>query len=266
MKAKTTILASILLTGAHSGQAATIYTTGLTSPATPGDFDITEAKNAPDVGWYAVMGRSNYHLTADIEGVNRRAGMFNGSNGALNDYLYFQNINAATSDMDYFAHTSTGSNFSSFSPGQYSTLGAGWLVSRDALATGGGYYFAIQTGGVWYSSTTDAASQGTSGLISLNLLTSQWVAINENVGVSLGRDTTALTYSQLFSSGQQITGVGFYVDNLSAALASGDPPISSFRTLRIDNLIISGDAVPEAGTSLLALTGLGTLLLGRRRQ
>lgn len=267
MTVKSTILATVLLTGTPLGQAAIIYTTGLPSPATPGDFDITAAANATDIGWRSVMGRSNYHLAADKDGANRRTGLINGDDGStlLNDYLYFQNVSAATSDMDYFAHTSTGSNFSAFSPGQYSTLSAGWRVSRDSFATNGGYYVAIQTGGVWYSSTTNAAPQGTAGMISIDLLASQWVTINENIGTSLGRGTATFTYDQLFSSGQQITGVGFYVDDLSAAPAIGDPPIATYRTLRIDNFVISGEAVPEAASSMLALTGLGSLLLRRRR-
>lgn len=256
-----------LLAAPQAADAATIYTTGIPSPATPGDFDITASTSPAGINWYAVMGRHNHHATADNTGA-RRVGLIDGNDGTgnLNDYLYFQNANGPSSDMDYFAHTSTGSSFLAFSPNQFNNLNASWRVSRDAFATDGGYYLAIQTtSGVWYSSTTNAAAQGTSGIVTINLRSSLWVTINETVGTSLGRGTVTSTYDQLFPSGQEITGVGFYVDDLSAAMGTVDPPTTVFRTLRIDNLVISGDAVPEAGTSALALSGLAFLMVRRRR-
>lgn len=267
MKCHRAFLLCSLLALPCLGNAAIIYTTGIPSPATAGDFDIVGAKSPSDIGWYAVMGRSDYHLTANNSGTNRRVGLIDGNDGsgALNDYLYFQNLDGPSSDMDYFAHTSTGSSFLPFSPNQFSTLNATWLVSRDGFATNGGYYLAIQAGGVWYSSTINAATQGTSGTIAIDLRSSAWVTINEVVGTSLGRGTTSSTYDQLFSAGQQITGVGFYVDDLSAAIGTSTPPTIAYRTLRIDNLVISGDAVPEAATSALALLGLGFFFSRRSR-
>jgi hypothetical protein len=266
VKASHALQLTLLLAAPQAADAAIIYTTGIPTPATPGDFDITAPTTAAGINWYAVMGRHNHHATAGNTG-NRRVGMIDGNDGTgnLNDYLYFQNADGPSSDMDYFAHTSTGSSFLPFSPNQFTNLNASWRVSRDAFAGSGGYYIAIQAGGVWYSSTTNAAIQGATGVVTVDLRASLWVTINEVVGTSLGRGTTTSTYDQLFPSGQEITGVGFYVDDLSAAIGTAEPPTTAYRTLRIDNLVISGDAVPEAGTSALALSGLGFLLARRRR-
>jgi hypothetical protein len=193
---------------------------------------------------------------------NRKAGIFNrndAASGTLNDYLFFQNANTTSTTMDYFAHTAAGSNFVAFAPQNYTALTASWLTSRDGFASGGGYYVAVQVaGGAWYSSTTNAANQTALGSVWIDLLASEWVTITEdpdmgNSGAdgSLLRGTTPITYATLFSGGQQITGVGFYVDDLTG-VSSGQ------RNVRIDNFTIQ-DVIPEPSTAFSGTIRRGAL-------
>jgi hypothetical protein len=235
------------------------------------DWNVSTNTNLSNAKWYAAGGRNNFYSVVNTDGIpgndnssQRRGGISNGadSSGTLNDYLYFQNNNTTTTNFDYFAHTAEGSSFVPFVPNSYSTLTASWLVNRDDFASGGGYYMAVQVAnGAWYASTTNAANQTALGTVWIDLLVSEWVLITENpiegASGSLLLGTTKSTYAQLFSSGQQITGVGFFADNLSAVSGTS-------RTLRIDNFTIQ-DVIPEPSTAFSGTIAAGLFLLRRRR-
>ena len=84
-----------------------------------------------------------------------------------------------------------------------------------------------------------------------NLLTTDWTELGS--GVSFGSDT-GNTYSDLFGTGQTVTGIGFYIDNLAVG--------TNTSTVRFDNLVIDG--VPEPSSVICGLTG--GLLFGLRRR
>jgi hypothetical protein len=249
MKLKTIPLYACL--GLGLSQAATIYTT----EGAGKDFDVSINTPLADVGWFVVNGNDDTRGTPIPSSGAYRSGIFEGAGSGLNDYLYFQKQNPSVLDMDFFGHTSTGSDFVSFFPGDYSSLLATWKVSRSNFGTGGGYYVTVQVGGAWYASTTNAASQPATGTVSIDLLASNWVSILET-GTSLTLGTTPVP--ALLAPGSQITGLGFYVDDLNPSTGPGNT-----QTLRIDEFTIT--AVPEPTSSLMVLLG-AVSLMGRRRR
>lgn len=267
MKSRILLPIGLLGFATATGWSAVIYSS---NP----DFTVSANTNLSDAKWYGAAGRSDFYSIVNVDGTpanppnntNRKAGIFNGNDGSgtLNDYLFFQNANTTSTTIDYFAHTATGSSFVSFAPQNYAALTASWLTNRDGFATGGGYFVAVQVSGAWYASTTNAASQTALGSVSVDLLASGWVAITEdqdpgNGGTdgSILLGTSTFTYANLFGAGQSITGVGFYVDSLSATSGGA-------RNLRIDNFSIQ-DVVPEPSSVLSGLLGAGLLALRRRR-
>jgi len=266
MKALIPLSISLLSLSASTAFSAVLYSSNT-------DFTVAADSNLSPTGvrWNGIAGRnksgSNFYSIVETtgtpanNGTSRKAGVRNGVVDALEDYLFFENTDAGSADIDYFVSTATGSTFASFAPQDYTSLTASWLVSRSTSTTQAGYYVTVQVGGIWYSSTTNAASSETGGVATVNLLTSSWVTININptagTSGSLGRGTTTSTYANLFGAGQSITGFGFYVDDLSVSSTAS-------RTLRIDNITIDG-VIPEPSVALSGLLGTRFLFLRRRR-
>lgn len=179
---------------------------------------------------------------------SHRAGTVNGSNGTLTNYLFAQNQSNAPAGIDYFLYTT--SNVTAFAPNEHPSLVATWSRNGDALVSGSFYYMTVQVGGNWYASQTGF---NTTTSVTFNFSTSLWS--NLIIGSSLAVGPTTSTFNDLFGSGQQVTGVGFFIDNLSTNA-------SSSRTIRIDNINI--ESVPEPSVALLGLIGAAAMVSRRR--
>lgn len=239
---------SILGVGlAHS--ATTLYSSN--SDFTGGNNGVN---NVSVVNWVAVYGRTESPAQNTTGAVSTsanqyKAGYNKGSNGSLTDYVYLQK-NGGDTDMDYFLHTGSGSSLTSFAPDDYSDgLTASWIKSGETFDNG---FASVLVNGTWYSSTTDF---GDGENPTFDFLVGSWNVINDDSGSPLSIGGTATTSAALFA-GETIDGFGFYIENFTGS-ASGN------KTVRFDNIVIEG--VPELSRALLGLTGLGALLLLRRR-
>jgi hypothetical protein len=178
-----------------------------------------------------------------------RAGTVGGANGALDDYLFAQTQNGTVKE-DFFLYTTT---VTAFAPNNYTSLTATWSRNGETVDA---YHLAVKVGDNWYVSQTSytgsAPGQGATPV--LNLLTTSWSNVLTTGTLQIGTETS--TYSSLFGSGAEISGIGFYIDGLSV---SG----SANRTIRLDNIVI--DAVPEPSAAALSILGLAALM-GRRKR
>lgn len=187
---------------------------------------------------------------------------------ASNRYAYVQNAPGAALTVDYFLFTSAVTDAAKFTtpivPNQNSSLTASWIQNTGGDVTGMSYHFTVLVNNVWYA--TGNAYTG-SGSRSLNLLSvDDWYAITFNPGVAMSLDTTgaSVSFQELFGANQTISGLGFYINDLPGAPIT-DPPTSNHRTVRFDNLLIDGVAVPEPIQPLLLAMSVMMTLLHRRK-
>lgn len=178
-----------------------------------------------------------------------RAGTVGGANGSLDDYLFAQTQNGTVKE-DFLLYTTT---LTSFAPSNYTSLTATWSRNGDAVDA---YHLAVKVGNDWYVSQTSylTSAPGQGGTPALNLLTTSWSNVLTTGTLQIGTETS--TYSSLFGSGAEISGIGFYIDGLSVNSSAN-------RTIRLDNIMIDG--VPEPSAAALSILGL-TALIGRRRR
>lgn len=209
------------------------------------------------LGWTGTVGdaESATDVTSDpMANAGNHLGFHGSSPSAnINNYLVFQKTNAGTTSQDAFARTTTVSFASglqggatSINPLDYSSLTASWNRTGEGFSSEAGYYFTVEISGTWYGSLV---SPSLGDVLSHNILTATWHEIT-STSSSLNISTTDA--GDIFSSGDPITGIGFYIDNLTATTGN--------RTLRIDNLVIEGTLVPEPSSavllSLVAFAGL----------
>ncbi|HVJ46176.1 MAG TPA: PEP-CTERM sorting domain-containing protein [Luteolibacter sp.] len=212
-------------------------------------------------GWtafYSNSGATSNNLATALPNGSgtSRGGIADGASWAAADgYLFAQNTAGAPA-TDFFLHTTppplANSTFASFVPASPSTT-VSWNSNNGSFgsAANGAYYFAVQVNsGSWYAVTTNYVATSSP---SFNLNLANFYAISfAGAGAAMSINTgSTVTFASLFGSGEEVTGIGFYVDDMAA----------DARTLRIDNLRI----IPEPGS--LALTGLSVagLILRRRR-
>ncbi|SKA86162.1 PEP-CTERM protein-sorting domain-containing protein [Prosthecobacter debontii] len=186
-----------------------------------------------------------------------------------NPYLYAQNstANGGTTTVDYFLFTTSttatlgASAFTGLVPADYSAFSASWQQNTGGTMTGMSYYLTVQVDGAWYATPSGGVDGPGANQYQVDLLNASWYAVSFTQGTSMSLDTGASTISSstLFGPGEAITGLGFYVKNFPGANTTG----SDFRTIRFDNLTITGTPEPSRAMLLgLALTGL---VLRRRR-
>jgi hypothetical protein len=218
-----------------------------------------------ELAWAGYFGNANEAIAVGpSSSVPNRAGALrstsgpNGSASGNNSYIFAQTTSTTTNDFFFHISNSTeqpGNQFAEFSPSAYTSLTATWKANSTNFSSGS-VFFAVETGGSWYVTTTSYRGDATP---SVNLLTSTWKSMSlttAGVGSLDFNASSAFTYSQLFGGGQFITGVGFYIDEFAV------PPGSSLTTYRIDDLLIDGVPEPLSGT----LGVLGIALLASRRK
>lgn len=173
-------------------------------------------------------------------------GLQDADNGTVDEYIYFRINSGGDGDMDFFAHTSSGSTFTSFAPDDYSAgLTATW--QKNSGDSFGNYAVSVLVNGTWYAA--DSTSGNSAGFPVFDLLTAGWLDISDSPSGPLELGGTAVSSATLFS-GETIDGFGFFATDLGAG-----------RVVRLDNIVIEG--VPEPSTGLLGL--FGALVLLRRR-
>lgn len=193
-------------------------------------------------------------------------GIANSPTGQSDPYMYAQNNtpSGATTAADYFFYSTTTTAgapaFASLVPADFSAFSASWNQNTGGTMTGMTSYLTVQVDGLWYA--TASGTPGAQNLYTVNLLTASWYAVSFTEGTSMSLNTAASTISSstLFGPGEVITGLGFYVKNLPGASPT---PATDYRTIRFDNLAVSG--VPEPGRAALFMLSLGCLALRRRR-
>jgi hypothetical protein len=239
----------LLAAGSAISTGAIIYSESFTT-------DLTNVQSISAENWAGRQSNSGSAIDVVHNSGSYRAGTVGGGNSgppAVDDYLFAQ-TQSTTTAVDFFLYTtSTLSAFSSFAPSDYTALTATWNRNGDSVA---GLHFTVQVGGNWYVSQSNYNSTipGQGVTPALNLLTSTWWNLVNGATLEIGSTTS--TYSDLFGSGAQITGVGFFIDNLAV---SG----SANRTIRLDDIVIDG--VPEPSAALLSVLGLASLAARRKR-
>ena len=209
---------------------------------------------AMSFSWTGSYGTSASNSATIHNSGDHRAGMVKGGNTTssvtVTDYLFAQNVANAPSGMEYFLRTT---GVTAFAPNDYTSLTATWNRNGNTVA---GHYLTVQVGGNWYVSQTAYTTTGPGQGITptpLNLLTTAWRNLVDGASLEIGSTTS--TYADLFGSGAQITGVGFFIENLAAG--------TSAQTIRIDDIVIDG--IPEPSGTMLSILGLATLLSRRKR-
>jgi len=217
-----------------------------------------------EIAWAGYLGSSSAAgVVGPTNAVPSRAGALRSTSGpnlgveGKNAYIYAQNSAADATDFFFFVSTTTATgsvSFAPFSPSSYTTLNASWKASATSFSSGS-VFFAVETGGSWY--VTSSNYRGIASP-SVSLLGSTWKSVSLSTAGegSLSYDSgSSFTYNDLFGAGQSITGVGFYVDDLSGS--------GGLATYRMDDLVISD--VPEISSSLLGLAGLSSIAFRRRK-
>lgn len=239
----------ILATGASLSTGAVIYSESFT----------TDATNVQPISAKSWEGKRSTAPTQvdDPPGIintshnsgGYRAGTVGGVNGVLDDYLFAQTQNGTVKE-DFFLYTTT---LTAFTPNNYTSLTATWARNGDTVDA---YHLAVKVGENWYTSQTtySASAPGQDGTPALDLLTTNWRNVLINGTLQIGTETE--TYTSLFGSGAQISGIGFYIDGLSVNSSAN-------RTIRIDDIVING--VPEPSGVMLSIVGLASLLSRRKR-
>lgn len=187
-----------------------------------------------------------------------------------NPYLYAQNNtpSGATTTVDYFLFTTTdtanlgASAFTGLVPADYSAFSASWQQNTGGTMTGMSYYLTVQVDGAWYATPSGVVDGPAANQYQVDLLSASWYTVDFTQGTSMSLDTGASTISSstLFGPGEAITGLGFYVKNLPGANPS---PATDYRTIRFDNLTITG--APEPSRVMLLGLAFAGLALQRRR-
>lgn len=239
----------LLAAGASVSTGAVIYSESFTT-------DLAGVQSISAENWAGRQSNSGSAIDVVHNSGAYRAGTVGGGNSgppAVDDYLFAQ-TQSTTTAVDFFLYTSSAiSAFPSFAPNNYTALTATWNRNGDAVA---GLHLTVQVGGNWYVSQSNYNSTipGQGVTPAFNLLTSTWWNLVNGATLEIGSTTS--TYSDLFGTGAQITGVGFFIDNLAV---SG----SSNRTIRLDDIVIDG--VPEPSAAALSILGL-LALTGRRKR
>lgn len=194
------------------------------------------------------------------------SGATNSPTGQSDPYMFAQNNtpSGATSPADYFFYTSTAtvgaSAFAGLVPADYSVFSATWNQNTGGSMTGMSAYLTVLVDNQWYA--TSVGSAVATNLYSVDFLAASWFPVSFTAGTSMSLSTTGTptASSALFTPGQTIDGLGFYVKNLPGASPS---PATDYRTIRFDNLTVA--AAPEPGRFMLLGLAAGGLLLRRRR-
>lgn len=185
-----------------------------------------------------------------------------------NPYLYAQNNTpaGATTTVDYFlfttAATSSAGLFTSLVPADFSEFKASWQQNTGGTMSGMSYHMTVLVNDVWYASTSAVSDTSGTNLYSLDFQNAAWYEVTYVAGgsMSLSLEGSGITTTDLFGSGEAIDGIGFYVRSLPGASPS---PATDYRTIRFDNLTVTG--VPEPGRAALLGFALASLMLRRRR-
>lgn len=185
-----------------------------------------------------------------------------------NPYLYAQNNtpSGATTTVDYFLFTTTATAgaglFSSLIPADFSEFKAGWQQNTGGTMTGMSYCLAVLVDDVWYATPSAVSDASGTNLYSLDFNSAAWYEVSYVAGgsMSLSLEGSGTTAQDLFGSGESIDGIGFYVKSLPGANPS---PATDYRTIRFDNLTVTG--VPEPGRAALLGFALVSFMLRRRR-
>lgn len=232
------------------------------------DFDhySSSSVSAFTEGWDGYTGTSDSIAPSTHDTGSYWSGGASGSlgpNGA-GGYLVAQNRSTATAGTDYFLFTTTTLNptrFNAFSPAGYSSTLVTAKVNRsNAFSAGNGIRLTVLVDGSWYVSDsvfTPAAGNGSSSDMSFDLVTTAW----KNLDLVTGDDghlaigTIDSDFATLFSAGQQVSGIGLYIDDLPVNSAAA-------RTVRIDDVTI--ETIPEPGSAALVIFSLVPLFRRRR--
>jgi|GEM_PF-5848152 len=247
----------------------------------------TTSGNVSVHGWNASHSAANVDITnlPNVSGndVFNRAGSISnsgaGSDPAQAGYLFAQSYarsdgqgTITTPATDYFLYT-TSQVTTPISLLGHQSLTANWQQSSSNLNVG--VRFAIQLdNGNWYVDSTPNINAVTGGATSFvgqsaDLLTSSWYALNFETGVMNPDTTTTLTYNDLLLAGSEITGVGFYIEDLPAASATSNTAGTvqqGFTTMRVDQVIIDATAVPEPSRAILLGLGVLGVMMNRKRR
>lgn len=220
--------------------------------------------------------RARHSANATLPGGRYGTGITTGAAGPMganNRYAYIQHnpgssatppstIEAQTTN--WFLYSPNRMTSGNITPNDYlgGQLSAYWSIGSSGAIVD--YYFAVQVASQWYALnnkqvTTNAIQNP---ITPLDLLNSSWYHINFTEGSILNLDTSStISSSTLFAGNTAITGVGFYLANMTGNEVNPD-----WRTVRIDGLTITGEAVPEPSRALLIVAGFIALGISRSRK
>ena len=221
-----------------------------------------DAESGSITGWYAYRGATAIdHTFIDADGSANRIGLSNanGANTTTDKGFLFAASVASTPTEQWLSFTT----FSLYTPTTVTWQAGNSLASVVVR-------LAVQSGGNWYATEANFGTVAFANLAAFNASAesksfdfgsnragANWRTLSFTAGSEL---TLGASGSVSGTLGSDITGLGFYIDQIAAS------------TTRIDNLTINGDfapvsAVPEPSTYALIFgaTVLGFAWVRRRR-